>query len=175
MSTRTAAISSYLGKVALITIQVVIAVFFMRFFVLELGRVEGLSMDPALPDDTLFLVNRVSLYFKPPAVGDIVQLYHPNRKNALIVKRIIGVPGDTLIIQSNSISVKKETGELIALDETYLDEFTVTRARGMKSHPDVIPPNHYVVIGDNRENSIDSRDFGPVHRNRITGVVVPLN
>ncbi len=175
MSTRSAAISSYLAKVAFITVQVVIAVFFIRFFVLELGRVEGLSMDPNLQDDTLFIVNRVSLYFKTPQRGDVVQLYHPSRENALIVKRIVGLPGESLAIVNNGITVTDSSGKQTVLEEDYLGEFIVTAARGLARKSIDIPPHHYFVIGDNRENSIDSREYGPIHRNRITGTVVPLN
>ena len=132
-------------------------------------------MDPQLPDDTLFIVNRISLYFKQPEKGDIIQLYHPTRENALVVKRVVGLPGDTISISNNRIMISKEGQHVQPLEEKYLNGTAVTQARGIAGQTIEIPPHHYFVMGDNRPHSIDSRDYGLIHRNRITGVVIPLN
>lgn len=150
------------------------AALFLRLFVVSLARIKGRSMLPTLHDRDFALVWRLGYLFHKPRRGDVVICHYPGRKMKRIpflpqsfVKRVIGLPGDT---------VEWLEGELLLngqpLREPYLDP---TRCRFKRTRPPLtLGPDEYYVLGDNRDSSNDSRSVGPLRRRAIRGRVVCL-
>ncbi len=132
-----------------ILIAVVLA-FFIRYFIVELYMVEGPSMRPTLVSGERLVVNKFLYRFKTPERGEVVVFRYPRDPSRDFIKRVIGVPGDTIEIQDGQVF---RNGEL--LDEPYILE----RTRG--SYPAAkVPEGHIFAMGDNRNNSEDSRFKG---------------
>lgn len=130
-------------------------------FGFQVARVEGRSMEPTLHDHDRLVVNKLAYQFAAPQVGDVVMLLHPNDPGERLVKRVVAEPGDT---------VEFRAGTLIR-DGAPVDEAFVPRQ--LRSHDDrsaiVIPEGFYFVLGDHRNDSADSRVFGPVPQKYILG------
>jgi signal peptidase I len=132
-------------------------------FVGQVARVEGTSMAPTLQDQDRLIVNKLAYHLADPKVGDIVMLYYPLKPEKSFVKRIIALEGDQLRIVD---------GHVFRNDVPLDDSFVPPEYR---SHgdwgPQVIPEGYYFVMGDHRNNSFDSRDWGFVPKKYITGKV----
>ncbi len=146
--------------------------------------VDGPSMEPLLHTDERLLISRVGLSgpFRSawasgpdtptgpiPPRGALVTFIHPNEPGRILVKRVIGLPGEEISIVRGQVYVNGAK-----LDEPYV---AVSDTRAFTAGR--IPPDTVYVLGDNRTNSLDSRYFGPVPRQNLLGVVVlrywPLN
>lgn len=149
---------------------------FVRSFVIEVGVVDGRSMEYTYKDSESFLVYKTPLLFREPKRGDIVQVMYKPTKDTL-VKRIIGLPGEQVLIKQNSVFIIDKDGNTKKLDEPYLKENVKTLNPNKK--PATYGPfreHEYFVLGDNRErSSADSRLLGPIPREWILGLAgVPL-
>ena len=144
----------------LLTFAIAIAAaFFLRLFVFELVRVEGPGMQPTLEDDELLFVEKVSKHFGDPARYDVV-ICHYDDSNTNYVKRIIGLPGETISIVGGKPYINGEPLQ----DDVY--------GSGLKPHdmdPVTIPEDCVFVMGDNRANSMDSVSIGPIQKKYIVG------
>ena len=158
---------------------IILALLIFLGFHLSIGnyRVEGSSMVPSLEEGEYVIVNKL-VYARPPVdllpfVGEVEDpyLFHGPRRGEVIifefprdlerdfVKRVVGLPGDTVEIQRGQVIVNG-----IPLNEPYITQ------RGNGSHPKTtVPEGSYFVLGDNRRASNDSRDWGPVSESRIIG------
>ncbi len=147
-----------------------IIVVFILFgvFVAQPVVVEGTSMLPQLHDGERLLVNKL-IYYKFQSVswghierGDIVVFWYPDDPDKSYVKRVIGLPGETVEIRSGRVYIDGQE-----LSESYLD------TEHNKSLPTIpsqkVKPHHYFVMGDNRDNSSDSRYWGLVPEKYIYG------
>ena len=142
----------------------VILAFFIRYFIVELYMVEGPSMRPTLINAERLVVNKFIYRFKAPERGDVLVFQYPRDTSRDFIKRVIGVPGDTIEIKDGKVFLN---GQL--QNESYILEKT----RG--SYPlSTVPEGTVFVMGDNRNNSEDSRfkDVGFVSRNLIKGKAV---
>ncbi len=142
-----------------ILLAVVIAVI-IRLFFLEVFLVEGSSMEPTLDHQERLIVNKVVYLVREPEVGEIVVFnYSPKRD---FIKRIIAEEGDTVEIEDDSLYVNDTP-----VEEPYLDKGITISDFG----PVTIPEGYFFVLGDNRSNSMDSRDpsVGPVSQEDIKG------
>jgi signal peptidase I len=132
-------------------------------FVGQVARVEGTSMAPTLEDQDRLIVNKLGYRLADPQVGDIVMLYYPLKPEKSFVKRIIALEGDELRIVDGHVF---RNG--VPLDDSFVPP-------DYRSHgdwgPQVIPDGYYFVMGDHRNNSFDSRDWGFVPKKYITGKV----
>jgi signal peptidase I len=146
-----------------ILLAFVIAIFIV-VFVIQPVRVEGTSMQPRLVDQERIFVNRFIYRFTEIHRGDIVVFWYPRDRTKSFIKRVLGVPGDTVEIRRGSVFVNGRR-----IEEPYLDpEF-----RGFDSlHRRVVPPDHYFVLGDHRNSSNDSRNWGFVPQDLIYGKAV---
>ncbi|NLM79031.1 MAG: signal peptidase I [Ruminococcaceae bacterium] len=140
-------------------------------FIIQRNSVIGHSMSPNLHHDDQLLVEKVSKLWGGIGYGDIVTIStrelagHDDGPN--IIKRIIGMPGDAIRIGEEGVY---RNGQL--LDEPYLVPGTVTRLRSLMYEQVTLQEDEYFIMGDNREISLDSRTFGPVHKKSIIGKVL---
>ena len=137
---------------------------FIVVFVVQPVKVEGTSMQPQLVDQERIFVNRFIYKFSDIHRSDVVVFWYPKDRTKSFIKRVVGVPGDAVEIQAGSVYVNG-----IRLDEPYLKpEF-----RDYKSFQKVIvPPGQYFVLGDHRNSSNDSRNWGFVAQRLIYGKAV---
>lgn len=128
--------------------------------------VNGSSMEPNFEDGELILTEKVSYYFKPPQRGDVVVFRYPLNTDLDYIKRIIGLPGDVIRLDGRGIYVNSKR-----LNEEYLATGTYTT--GHSTIPEgqnyLVTEGQYVVMGDNRERSSDSREWGTVASKNIIG------
>lgn len=148
--------------------------FGIRTFVAEARYIPSGSMLPTLQIDDRLIIDKISYNFHNPVRGDIVvfsptdTLKQQNFKDAFI-KRLIGLPGDKVEVKGERVYVNDQP-----IQEIYLDD-----KPNYNFGPVTVPPNQYLVLGDNRNNSYDSHYWGFVPRDRIIGKAVvrfwPLN
>lgn len=145
------------------------AVFLITQFVLQRNTVVGHSMVPTLNDKDEIFVEKISRIF--PAWlkrGDIVtaDTYKTPRddQEIVVIKRIIGMPGEHVEIRDGAVLIN---GKI--LDEAYLPQGTMTSEHTLEYADCYLGDSEYYLMGDNRINSRDSRDFGPVDRSDIEG------
>jgi len=130
-------------------------------------QVKGNSMLPNFIDGEYLLTNKLTYRFGEPQQGDVVIFKAPDNPEYEYIKRIIGLPGDSIKLDQGKFLINQKP-----IDESvYLPITTQTRPGNyLRAGKEVIvPPNTYFVSGDNRSNSSDSRDFGPVPVKNIVG------
>jgi signal peptidase I len=132
----------------------------INVFVGQATRVEGQSMEPNLHSDQRLVVEKLSYHFHGPRRFDIVVIKMPSQGDELLIKRVIGLPGDTVEIRDGHVFIN---GEL--LNEPFTNEPTQP-GRYSKI---TVPPLNIFVLGDNRGRSNDSRSFGPVPIANVIG------
>ena len=122
------------------------------------------SMEPNFVEKQRILVNKVVYNFHNPERGDVIILVNPNNPNEDYIKRIIGLPGESVEIKEGVVYIHKDDDNVLLLDEPYIAEPPSHAFKG-----DIIPENEYFVLGDNRNNSIDSRSGWTVPHQNIIG------
>lgn len=136
-------------------------------FIVQPVKVEGTSMLPRLHDGERIFVNKLIYYDEyrwAPKIerGDIVVFWYPDDPNKSYIKRVIGLPGDTVELHEGIVRVNGRD-----LEETYIDSRLNLSHRSQT--PVYVRPNYYFVMGDNRDNSHDSRIWGLVPKKYIYG------
>ncbi len=154
-----------------VTTFVVIAVIYQ--FIAMPEMVWGASMEPNFVTGERILVEKVTKYLKTYQRGEVVVLNPPNDKNVDYIKRVIGLPGEIVKISNCVVQIKSQD-ERFVLEESYLDAATCTTSGSyfQEGRSVKIPDGEYLVLGDNREVSADSRYFGFVKKDMILGRVV---
>jgi signal peptidase I len=143
-------------------IPAVLIAIFINLFLVQATQVLGQSMEPNLHTQQRVLVEKVSYRFlRAPKRGDIVviDLDRENKTDDMLIKRVIGLPGDTIEIRSGEVYIDGER----------LEESWMPNVGGGSYGPTTIPPLHVFVMGDNRGASNDSRSFGPVPVDNLVG------
>lgn len=124
-------------------------------------RVDGFSMRPTLEDGEFLLVNKLSYFFGDVKRGDIIVFHFPLNPEEELIKRVIGLPGDHIVVQSNQVFVNDQL-----LNEPYI-------AQAPLYYGDwVVAEDHLFVLGDNRNNSNDSKDWGMLPEENVVGKAV---
>ena len=132
-------------------------------FVVQPVKVEGTSMEPRLEPRDRILVNKFVYYFSGVERGDIVVFWYPKDQTKSFIKRVIGLPAETVEVRSGVVYLNGEE-----LSEPYLPADS-----DYESYPlQVVPPDHYFVLGDHRNSSNDSRDWGFVPGKNIFGEAI---
>lgn len=139
----------------------------IRYFIAEPFIVNGASMDPTFSTGQFLIVDRLTYRFERPKRGDVIVFEYPNNPNTDYIKRVIGLPGETVMIKDGHVSVSSpaDNSKSTKLDEPYVDPMHA-------SHDDMIKTlsaTQYFVMGDNRAQSSDSRAWGPLDRRFIIG------
>lgn len=143
-------------------IAVVVILAAVLFLFIGISRVDGNSMYPTYKDgDTVWFVKSGNSYSR----GTVVSIKMPGGDH--YIKRIVAVPGDTVDIRDGRLIVNGK-----AVDESYANGETMKAPDGLMVYPYKLPKSKYFVLGDNRENSADSRTFGPVSSAQIQGRIV---
>jgi signal peptidase I len=150
-----------------------IVLFLLYKFIAMPEIVHGASMYPTFDSGERVLLDKVTRHFKPYTRGEVV-IFHPPGNNEIdYIKRIVALPGDIVTIKDCRVYISKQ-GEKFELQEDYLDEAVCTTEGSFfrEGHSIRLMEDEYLVFGDNRGNSVDSRYFGVVKGSSIQGRVV---
>ena len=139
---------------------IIIIIILIRTFIITPVKVNGSSMDTTLKDGEIMILNKVKYKFNDIKRFDIVVV---NYKNEKLIKRVIGLPGETLKYEDSKLYINdKEIDEYFKNQDT--EDFNISEL-----NYDVIPDNCYFVLGDNRKDSLDSRHLGCIDKKDIIG------
>ncbi len=152
-----------LVKFALIAHLIVVPI---RMFIAQPFIVRGASMEPTFLPNEYLIVDQLSYRVSEPERGDVIILKYPNDESVFFIKRIIGLPGETVEIIGNKIIIQRGNGlPALTLDETYIASDRLQNEYGIYALND----GEYFVMGDNRRESSDSRSWGVLKRDFIVG------
>ena len=168
-------------KVILIALAIILPI---RYFVFQPFIVSGSSMEPNFSNGEYLIIDEISYRFNEPARGDVVVIRYPKDPKQFYIKRIIGLPGDKVMVDNGRVTIINEANpDGVTLDESYLPSQGLTFPHdtgligGKKAL--ILKADEYVVMGDNRLASSDSRDWGPLPRKNVIGKafirVLPLS
>ncbi len=145
----------------------VLSFILISHFVLGSVQIDGTSMEATLHDGECHLVNRWIFYFRAPRRGELVVI-RDNVDDNLCVKRIVGLPEEQLQIKQGRVYINGRP-----LPESYLTQGLETWPLQYGARPLTLGKDRFFVLGDNRENSLDSRSYGALDRKNVLGLVNP--
>ena len=148
-------------KFAIIAVVIVAPI---RLFVAKPFIVSGASMEPTFQTGQYLIVDELSYRFESPQRGDVIIFKYPLDPSQYFIKRIIGLPGETVNIRGGALSITKTDGTTLNLPESYVKN--IGNGADMSV---TIPADKYFVMGDNRPESSDSRYWGLLPRGNIVG------
>ena len=155
------------------TITLTILMFLIIRFAVQNFRVDGMSMEPTLHNGEYILVNKAAYIFHAPQRGDVIVFEYPGDLQVDYIKRIISIPGDTISVVGTKVTV-----DGVTLNEPYINPDDIANPFPPITNR-VVGANEYFVMGDNRGNSSDSRQWGFVPQQNIIGeatfVYYPFN
>lgn len=149
------------------TVVISLAVFVVVYLLLfQPHQVRGNSMYPTFSDGEYILTEKISYRLKDPQRGDVIIFHAPRNEEYDYIKRVIGLPGETIKIENNHIFINDQL-----LVEHYLPTGFLTHPGSFLQKDSVVrvPEKAYFVLGDNRNHSSDSREWGFVPRQNIVG------
>ena len=151
------------AKVVAISLAIILPI---RYYLVQPFFVKGASMEPNFEDGDYLLVDELSYRFRDVKRGEVVIFRYPQQPSQFFIKRVIGLPGETVRIKDNGVTIfNAENSDGLVLSETYLAPEQKTIGETTTKLDD----NEYFVLGDNRLQSSDSRRWGSVNRTLITG------
>ena len=135
-----------------------------RIYMAEPYIVSGASMDPTFESGDYLIVNKISYRFKNPERNTVVIFRYPNDTSKNFIKRIIGLPNETVVAKENTIRIiNKKNPDGFEIDQSYIIHNVSL------NFEKTLGPNEYFVMGDNRSESFDSRSWGPLAKKYILG------
>lgn len=143
----------------LVTLTVALAMFMVLQLTIQSSVVVGSSMEPNLQDGQRLVVSKAAYFFKKPQRGDVVVFYSLSNQHTEFIKRVIGLPGDTVAVKDGTVLVNGNP----VLEPHIADPPHYTLS------PQTVSENSYFVLGDNRNNSNDSHFGWTVPRQNIVG------
>jgi signal peptidase I len=155
-----------LKEFALFIVLAVVIVLPIRLFVAQPFVVQGESMHPTFENNDYLIVDELTYRFEAPQRGDVIVFRYPGDPKIFYIKRIIGLPGETVSITNGTVTITKTDGTKMTLTEPYavVDDATYNGTTALTS-------DQYFVMGDNRPESSDSRVWGPLPKENIIGRV----
>ena len=145
---------------------IVVVVIPIRVFVISPFVVDGESMHPTFENLDYLIVDEAIYDVKAPARGDVIVFRYPLNPSVFYIKRIIGLPGETVSIIRGNVTITTVDGANITLNEPYIVDEDATYTKKV-----TLGAGEYFVMGDNRPNSSDSRVWGTLPRKDIIGRV----
>ncbi|PIQ67544.1 signal peptidase I [Candidatus Uhrbacteria bacterium CG_4_10_14_0_2_um_filter_41_7] len=147
---------------------------FLHFFIIEFTEINGVSMEPTYIDTQKVIINKITPLLTPLKRGETVSLFDEYRE-LLLIKRVVGLPGEQIVIRDGAVYVRDQFGNENILTEPYIQNSVLTKPKiGNEELYPILGPHEYFVLGDNRGRSTDSRIYGSVDRSQIVGVVFPI-
>lgn len=148
-----------------ITLSIFLIVYFFLFRPYE---IDGQSMEPTFHNGEKVIINQIVYSLSEPSRGDIVVIESPIDHDDTLIKRIVALPGDSFKIEKGNVIINNHQ-----INEFYLSKKNITKDDVFlkEGHDYLVPNANYIVLGDNRLNSTDSRTFGFVSENLIQGKV----
>src|SRR3989344_4024703 len=135
-----------------------VTVFIIRNFLAQPFLVSGASMEPNFSNGNYLIVDEVTYRFREPERGEVVVFRYPKDRSVFFIKRIVGLPGERVLVRGSRVTVYKN-GEQV---------FSEVGTSG--SADTTLNDGQYFVLGDNRYNSFDSRNWGPITKKNIIGI-----
>lgn len=154
-----------LTEIVRFSILAILIVIPIRMFVAQPFIVSGASMDETFHTGDYLIVDQVSYYFNEPARGEVVVFRYPRDPSKFFIKRVIGVPGDTVSITDSVVTITNEANP----DGFTLEEPYVKSMQAEAPSTEELGEREYFVMGDNRDESSDSRSWGILQEERIMG------
>ena len=140
----------------------------VQTFIIRPFIVSGNSMDPIIENKEYLIINELSYRFREPRRGEVIVFKAPPEPDKYYIKRIIGLPGETVVLEGTSVTIKNaEHPDGFTLDEPYL-----THDHQRNSLTVTVPAGTYFVMGDNRDASYDSRGWGTLPKANIKGLAL---
>ena len=143
-------------------LMVLIIVIPIRMFIAQPFIVNGESMLPTFENGDYLIIDEVSYLKNDPKRGEVIVFHFPTNQSRYLIKRVIGLPGETVLLQGESVTIINSDGSKIELDETYTNI-------GPSYGSWALGEDEYFVLGDNRGASSDSRSWGALPRKDIVG------
>lgn len=155
---KTAPVSTFWKELLKLVLFALVIVVPFRLYIAQPFIVDGASMDPTFKDGEYLIVDELSYHFRTPVRGEVLVFKYPKDPKKYFIKRVIGLPGETVIIEEGGVSVGG-----VLLSEPYVklpksDNLTYT-----------LSESEYFVMGDNRAQSADSRLWGPLPLDHVIG------
>ncbi|MFZ2390677.1 MAG: signal peptidase I [Minisyncoccales bacterium] len=157
-------------KILLIALAIVIPI---RMLLFQPFMVRGASMEPNYHSSDYLIIDELSYRLRDPQRGEVIVFQYPLNPSYRYIKRIIGLPNETIEIKEGEVYVSRANGEANKIDESlYLSAKTIEEWKNTNYAPLTLKENEYFVMGDNRNNSSDSRVWGVLPAKNITGRVL---
>lgn len=137
----------------------------IKLYVAQPFLVSGDSMTPTFENGEYLIVDELSYHFRAPERGEVVIFRYPLDTSKFFIKRVIGLPNETITLNKGRVSITPQEGETITIDEPYVAN------TGISAITRTLGPHEYFVLGDNRLASSDSRVWGPVKDDLVIGRV----
>jgi signal peptidase I len=151
-------------KIVIIALVIVVPV---RYFLFQPFFVRGQSMEPNFENGDYLIVDELSYRLRAPERGEVIVFKYPYDETQRYIKRIIGLPGETVEIRDGQVTIETKSGKLTLTESAYLAS-DITTAGNLRI---TLGSEEYFVLGDNRPVSSDSRRWGVVHKSEIIGKV----
>ncbi|MBI3128277.1 MAG: signal peptidase I [Candidatus Tectomicrobia bacterium] len=139
---------------------------FVRSFIIQAFKIPSGSMEDTLLIGDHLLVNKFLYWFRGPRRGDIIVFRYPRDESRDFIKRVIGLPGETVMIRGRDVFINCATPDEPSRCAPLREPYTIFKPEGGMEGPErfwgprVVPPGHLLMLGDNRNNSQDSRFWG---------------
>ncbi|MEK7619621.1 MAG: signal peptidase I [Patescibacteria group bacterium] len=160
------AVLSFLFEIVQIVIISSAIIIPIRYFLIQPFYVKGASMEPNFYDQEYLIIDELTYRFRNPFRGEIVVFKYPRDRSQYFIKRVVGLPGETIEVTGGNVMVyNTEHPNGLVLEEAYLEESTTGKVRV------TLGDNEYYMFGDNRDSSLDSRSFGAITRDDVIGRV----
>lgn len=157
--------TGFLSEILWFAFVAFIIVLPIRFFIAQPFIVSGASMEDTFSTGEYLIVDQVSYRFNEPERGDVIVFRYPKDPSKYFIKRIIGIPGDTIVIDGQRVEITNENyPDGLTLEEPYVEHMTPGTTL-----TEELGEDEYFVMGDNRDASSDSRMWGVLHRDKIIG------
>ncbi|MBZ9577487.1 signal peptidase I [Patescibacteria group bacterium] len=158
----------FIWEIAKIVVIAAVIVVPIRYFLFQPFFVRGQSMNPSFENGDYLIIDEISYRFKTPQRGEVVVFKSPQNPSQRFIKRVIGLPGETVEIKDGETIIYKD-GFSQVLDES---EYLFSDLSTSGNTKVILAENEYFVLGDNRSYSFDSRRFGALPEENIIGRVI---